>query len=152
MIISMMIPLFHDFGNERILNSIISITRLSFLPYPLNEKDSTIQNIRMKCKIEINSMIISMILLSYDFGRARDRKSSKRKIRFELETILHNNYRKWCELRVQEIWRLDRYLPRIVLSSPLVTYIFYDFLPMEQGLGRQVRSKFEHNTPLLYAW
>lgn len=53
MIISMMIPLFHDFGNERILNSIVSITRLSFLPYPLNEKDSTIQNIRMKCKIEI---------------------------------------------------------------------------------------------------
>lgn len=99
MIISMMIPLFHDFGNERILNSIVSITRLSFLPYPLNEKDSTIQNIRMKCKIEINSMIISMILLSYDFGRARDRKSLKRKIRFELETILHNNY-KWCELRV----------------------------------------------------
>lgn len=40
--------------NERILNSIISITRLSFLPYPLNEKDSTIQNIRIKCKIEIN--------------------------------------------------------------------------------------------------
>lgn len=49
-----MIPLFHDFGNERILNSIVSITRLSFLPYPLNEKDSTIQNIRIKCKIEIN--------------------------------------------------------------------------------------------------